>query len=116
MVAIWRVILMLIPGGSKPIGPYAQSRGYHQKQRLVIYRRIAVIFTLLALSQSAFAADIPSAGSQFQQIPPSPVIQKEVPKIIVEPGIAPAIPESADQVKILVNSTPTYYLAMLWWV
>ena len=104
MVAIRRVILMLIPGGSQPIQPYSQIRGYHQKQRLMTYRQIAVIFILLAFSQSAFAADIPSAGSQFQQIPPSPVIQKEVPKIIVEPGIAPAIPESADQVKILVKS------------
>lgn len=104
MVAIWSVIMMHIPGYSQRIQPNTQSREYHQRQRLMTYGQIAVIFTLLALSQSAFAADVPSAGSQFQQIPPSPVIQKEVPKIIVEPGITPAIPESTDQVKILVKS------------
>jgi hemolysin activation/secretion protein len=57
----------------------------------------------LALSQSAFAADLPSAGGQFQQIPPSPIIQKEVPKIRVEQGVAPAIPDSY-QVKIMIKS------------
>jgi hemolysin activation/secretion protein len=57
----------------------------------------------LALSQSAFAAELPSAGGQFQQLPPSPIIQKEVPKIRIEQGIAPAGPVS-DQVKIIVKS------------
>ncbi|MHB8093140.1 MAG: ShlB/FhaC/HecB family hemolysin secretion/activation protein [Syntrophales bacterium] len=65
--------------------------------------QIAVIFALLAFSQSALAAEPPSAGSQFQQIPPPPIIQKAVPKIQVEQGIAPAAPAS-DQAKILVNS------------
>ena len=46
-----------------------------------LWRQVAVTVVLLALSQSAFAANPPSAGSQFQQIPPSPIIQKEVPKI-----------------------------------
>jgi hemolysin activation/secretion protein len=58
---------------------------------------------LLALSQSAFAAGPPTAGGQFQQLPPSPIIQKEVPKIRIEQGIAPAGPVS-DQVKIIVKS------------
>jgi hemolysin activation/secretion protein len=57
----------------------------------------------LALSQSALAAELPSAGGQFQQLPPSPIIQKEVPKIRIEQGIAPAGPVS-DQVKIIVKS------------
>jgi hemolysin activation/secretion protein len=57
----------------------------------------------LALSQSALAAELPSAGGQFQQLPPSPIIQKEVPKIRIEQGIAPAGPIS-DQVKIIVKS------------
>jgi hemolysin activation/secretion protein len=68
-----------------------------------LWRQVAVIVVLLALSQSAFAANPPSAGSQFQQIPPSPIIQKEVPKIQIEQGKPPAIPD-AYQVKILVKS------------
>jgi hemolysin activation/secretion protein len=58
---------------------------------------------LLALSQNAFAADLPSAGGQFQQIPPVPVQQKAAPKIRIEQGKTPAIP-AADHVKILVTS------------
>ena len=78
------------------------ARGNHIKS---LWRQIAVAVALLALGQSAFAADVrmPSAGSQFQQIPPSPIIQKEVPKIQIEQGKPPAIPD-AFQVKILVKS------------
>ena len=68
-----------------------------------LWRQIAVTVALLAVSQSVFAAEPPSAGSQFQQIPPAPIMQKEVPKIQIEPSIAPAIPVS-DQAKIMVNS------------
>ena len=59
----------------------------------------------LALSQYAFAqrADLPSAGGQFQQIPPSPLPQKAVPEIRIEKSTAPAIPP-ADEVKFLVKS------------
>ena len=70
---------------------------------LTLWRQIAVTVALLALSKSAFAADLPSAGGQFQQIPPAPIQQKAVPEIRIEQGIAPAIPAS-DQVKILVKS------------
>jgi hemolysin activation/secretion protein len=66
-----------------------------QKNRLLPY-------ALLALTQSAFAQQPPNAGSQMQQIPPSPVLQKEIPRIEVEPGSAPAIPES-DSVKLMVK-------------
>jgi hemolysin activation/secretion protein len=76
------------------------SEGSHV---LTLWRQIAVTVALLALSQSAFAADPPTAGGQFQQIPPSPTIQKEVPKIRIEQSIEPAIPAS-DLVKILVKS------------
>jgi hemolysin activation/secretion protein len=64
-----------------------------------------MLFTvvLLTLSQSAFAADPPSAGGQFQQLPPTPTIQKAVPKIQTEPSRVPAIPIS-DNFKILVKS------------
>lgn len=58
---------------------------------------------LLAMSQGVFAAETPTAGSQLQQIPPAPVPQKEPPKIEIEPGSVPAIPES-DSVKIIVNN------------
>ncbi len=59
---------------------------------------------LLALSQSAFAAEPPpSAGGQIQQIPPPPVPQKAIPEIRIEQGGAPAVP-AADNVKFLVKS------------
>ena len=60
-------------------------------------------FALLALSQSLFAQQPPSAGSQLQQIPPSPIPQKAAPKIILEPSTAQASAAS-DSVKITVNS------------
>lgn len=58
---------------------------------------------LLTLSHFAFAADIPSAGGQMQQIPPTPVPQKLVPSIDVERGKTPAsaVPDTE---KILVNA------------
>ena len=59
-------------------------------------------FALLALSQSLFAQQPPSAGSQLQQIPPSPVPQKAAPAMRIEPGIAPAS-AAGDAVKITVN-------------
>ncbi|CAN5483437.1 ShlB/FhaC/HecB family hemolysin secretion/activation protein [soil metagenome] len=59
-------------------------------------------FALLALSQGAFAQQPPSAGSQIQQIPPSPVPQKMAPAIRIEPSSAPATPAS-DAVKVVVN-------------
>ncbi|MDB5869331.1 MAG: Polypeptide-transport-associated domain protein ShlB-type [Polaromonas sp.] len=59
-------------------------------------------FALLALSQSLFAQQPPSAGSQLQQIPPSPMPQKAAPAIRIEPSAAPASP-AADAVKITVN-------------
>ncbi|CAK0781378.1 Peptide transporter [Gammaproteobacteria bacterium] len=58
---------------------------------------------LLALSQTVFAADLPSAGSQLQQIPPTFIPPKAVPKTLVEPSKAPAVPPSS-QMKILVSS------------
>ncbi len=58
---------------------------------------------LVALSESVLAQSQPSAGSQIQQIPPSPIPQKAPPKILIEPGNAQVIAPSA-QVKILVNS------------
>ncbi|MBS1196802.1 MAG: Polypeptide-transport-associated domain protein ShlB-type [Proteobacteria bacterium] len=58
---------------------------------------------LLALSQCAFAQQPPSAGSQMQQIPPTPVPQKIAPKVDVEPISTPAIPGAESQ-RIQVKS------------
>jgi len=60
-------------------------------------------FALLALSQSIFAQQAPSAGSQMQQIPPVPIQQNVVPKIEVQPTAAP-ISAASDSVSITVNS------------
>jgi hemolysin activation/secretion protein len=60
-------------------------------------------FALLTLSSSVFAAQFPSGGSQLQQIPPSPTLQKVEPEIQVKQKQVPAVP-AADSVKIQVNS------------
>ncbi|NML86246.1 ShlB/FhaC/HecB family hemolysin secretion/activation protein [Polaromonas sp.] len=60
-------------------------------------------FAILALCQTVLAQQPPTAGSQIQQIPPSPVPQKAAPAIRIEPSTAPASPVS-DAVKITVNS------------
>ncbi len=62
-----------------------------------------ITIALLALSQSAFAQNPPSAGGQIQQIPPAPVREKAFPEIRIEQGGTPATADS-DRVKILVNS------------
>ncbi|MDO8717711.1 MAG: ShlB/FhaC/HecB family hemolysin secretion/activation protein [Polaromonas sp.] len=54
------------------------------------------------MSQSLFAQQLPSAGSQIQQIPPAPTPEKAAPAIRIEPAAAPASPAS-DAVKITVN-------------
>jgi hemolysin activation/secretion protein len=66
-------------------------------------RQVTFAVALLALSQSAFAIGEHSAGGQFQQIPPSPTIQKEPPKIVIEQDKPPTIPDSY-QARILVKS------------
>jgi len=60
-------------------------------------------FALLALSQSILAQQVPSAGSQMQQIPPVLIQQNAIPKIDVKPGIAP-ISAATDGLSITVNS------------
>ena len=100
MITILMVILILILGGALPAWPQNKSRRYYSLMKL---RQIAVIVVLLALSPSAFAADPPSAGSQFQQIQPPPTIQREVPKVQVDQGSAPVVPDSSP-VKMLIKS------------
>jgi len=67
-----------------------------------VFKTNLLPFALLALSQSLFAQQLPSAGSQLQQIPPSPVPQKAAPGIRIEPGSALASAAS-DAMKITVN-------------
>lgn len=57
---------------------------------------------LLALSQSVFAQQAPSAGSQLQQIPPTPVPQKAVPKVEIRQDSQPAL-SAAERTKIVVK-------------
>ena len=60
-------------------------------------------FALLALSQSLYAQQLPNAGSQIQQIPPAPTLQRAPPEIRIERGAAPAT-SGAAEAKILVRS------------
>ncbi len=60
-------------------------------------------FALLTLSSGVFAAQFPSGGSQLQQIPPSPSLQKAEPEIRVEQNQVPVTP-ATDSAKIQVNS------------
>ena len=68
-----------------------------------MFKNKMIPFALLALSQSILAQQIPGAGSQMQQIPPTPVPQKLAPKVELKQGSAPAVSES-DSVQIIVNN------------
>lgn len=81
----------------------APATAFLKTQKNVILTATVFIFALLALCPSAFAAALPTAGSQLQQIPPAPTTQKEVPKIRIEKGAVPASP-AGDQTRILVKS------------
>ena len=59
---------------------------------------------LLAVSQGIFAQQIPTAGSQLQQIPPSPAPQKQAPAIRIQQGSPTPAKPGVDTVKIVVNS------------
>lgn len=58
-----------------------------------MYKSKIIPCTLLALSPMAWVAELPSSGSQMQQIPASPVEQKFAPRIDVQPL---AVPPKAD--------------------
>jgi hemolysin activation/secretion protein len=58
---------------------------------------------LLVLGHGAFAAQPPTAGSQMQQIPPTPMPQIVAPRFEVQPGNVPAS-TATDSVSITVNS------------
>lgn len=62
-----------------------------------------ITVAIMALSQGALAQQPPSAGSQLQQIPPSPVQRNLAPDIRIEQREEPAAAVK-DSVKIQVNS------------
>lgn len=63
-----------------------------------------VACVVLTLSQSVYAASlVPTAGSQIQQIPDAPTLEKVPPRIPVEPTKAPALPAS-DSARLKVNA------------
>ena len=71
-------------------------------QGLPVLKNKYLPFALLALGQTLFAQQLPSAGSQIQQIQSTPIPEKAAPEIRIEPGSAPAT-EASDAVKIVVN-------------
>jgi hemolysin activation/secretion protein len=60
-------------------------------------------FLLLALSHNVLAALPPNAGSQIQQIPPAPSLQKILPEVNVEHDSALTAP-NPDQLNIVVTA------------
>ena len=68
-----------------------------------MFKKPLLPFAILVLSQGVYAQQPPSAGSQIQQIPPAPTLQRAEPTIRIEPSTAPATP-ATDAVKITVNS------------
>ena len=67
---------------------------------------------MLALCQTAFAVQPPTAGSQLQQIPPAPQQKKAAPEIRVEQGTtgaAPAVEGQAIMVRALRISGATLF-------
>ncbi len=61
-------------------------------------------FVLLALSPVAFAVDLPTLSGQMQQMPPTPTLEKAMPKLDVKPTAAPAqSPTVEDGVRIVVK-------------
>jgi hemolysin activation/secretion protein len=66
-------------------------------------KRRLVVAGVLALSQSVFAQQPPTAGGQLQQIPPPPLPERAAPEIRIEKRGAPPAPAS-DHVKVVVNT------------
>lgn len=66
-------------------------------------RPLVLAIVLLAAGHSAFAADMPTAGTQMQQIPASPALQKAAPQIrIQQPGQGSV--NADNQTRFVVNA------------
>ena len=66
-------------------------------------KRISLLIILATAGHSAQAQQPPSAGSQLQQIPPAPALERRAPEIRIERSGAPPAP-LADDVRIRVNA------------
>ena len=99
-------VFIVRPFAFAPHGPATENDAIQNKvnpaQRHTVLKHHFLPFALLALSQSLFAQQPPSAGSQLLQIPPAPVPQKIAPTVRIEPASAPATPES-DAAKVTVK-------------
>lgn len=69
----------------------------------ILLKKISLTIVLLTLSPFIYSAQLPSAGSQIQQIPAPPEQIKEQPKIQLELDSVTPVP-SQDTAKIYVNS------------
>ena len=80
-----------------PFSTFFRQRGCHAVKIKLLP------LALLALGQSLYAQQPPTAGSQMQQIPPAPMQQKAAPEIQIQQGVAPSTP-GANEATILVRS------------
>lgn len=74
-----------------------------KKGLMFAYKQLFLVLGLLAVGQNAAAFDIPNAGSQIQQIPPSPTLEKAPPQISIQPQ-AGAVTGVSDERKIRVDA------------
>ncbi len=82
--------------------PLTDSHRYGRRSLPALVKS-ALPFVLVALSPQLLAQQLPGAGSQIQQLPPTPAPQKAAPEIRIQEGPAPArsAPSTA---KILVKN------------
>ncbi len=62
-----------------------------------------ISFALIAFTQTALAVDLPTSGSQMQQLPTIPAQEKKEPSFRIDQKVAPVVPVT-DQSRILVNT------------
>jgi hemolysin activation/secretion protein len=62
---------------------------------VIVSKSKLLIVAFLAASQSAVAQTPPNAGSQTQQIPPPPLVQRSIPEIRIERPGTQSVPEAA---------------------
>jgi hemolysin activation/secretion protein len=78
------------------------SRAAWRCRENVLTRRL-IVLALLTSSHGALAAELPSAGSQLQQIPTAPAPARSAPRIEVDTGSA-ATPDVGDDATLIVKS------------
>ncbi len=71
-------------------------------QKEIMLKNTLFPCALIVLSHGAFAQQLPSAGSQMQQIPPVPAAKKDAPAFDLRQAAAPAVPV-ADSMTITVQ-------------